>query len=42
MDFNDLELCPYDLAWADKAYELDTAHTVVECSNQGICDTKSV
>ena len=43
--FHDLpmpELCPYDLAWADKAYDLDYAHSIAECSNQGICNTKTV
>lgn len=31
-------LCPYDIAWSDKAYATETAHAVAECSNRGICD----
>jgi hypothetical protein len=30
--------CPYGVAWADKAYALDKAHTPAECSNAGICE----
>ncbi|CAN0300258.1 unnamed protein product, partial [Scytosiphon promiscuus] len=30
--------CSKGLAWADKAYATDTAHSEVECSNAGICD----
>lgn len=34
--------CPYDFAWADKAYEENIAHTTAECSSQGICDRSTV
>jgi len=37
-----LGLCPYDTAWGDKAFEIDTAHSLAECSNQGICNFKTV
>lgn len=30
--------CPKGPAWADKAYSKDKAHSMVECSNGGICD----
>ena len=30
--------CPYDIAWADKAYEMDKADSLAECSNNGLCD----
>ena len=33
--------CPYGVAWADKAYALDKAHTSAECSNAGICERSS-
>ena len=33
--------CPYDIAWADKAYAMDMAHTRVECSNNGLCNRKT-
>ena len=34
-------ICPYDIAWADKAYQLDTAHSLAECSNQGLCNRQT-
>lgn len=33
--------CPSGTAWVDKAYAVDQAHQVMECSNAGICDRKS-
>lgn len=30
--------CARGVAWADKAYATDTAHSEVECSNAGVCD----
>ena len=30
--------CSNGPAWADKAYAADTAHSMVECSNAGMCD----
>jgi hypothetical protein len=30
--------CPTGTAWVDKAYDIDRAHQVAECSNAGICD----
>eukprot|EP00602_Paraphysomonas_sp_CaronLab_P001970 CAMPEP_0185021030 /NCGR_PEP_ID=MMETSP1103-20130426/3691_1 /TAXON_ID=36769 /ORGANISM="Paraphysomonas bandaiensis, Strain Caron Lab Isolate" /LENGTH=622 /DNA_ID=CAMNT_0027552303 /DNA_START=60 /DNA_END=1924 /DNA_ORIENTATION=+ len=36
-----LKSCPYGVAWADKAYALDSAHQQAECSNAGICDRTS-
>lgn len=33
-----LGTCPYDLAWAGKAYDVDTAHVLTECSSMGLCD----
>ena len=33
-----LRTCPTGKAWADKAYDEDTAHSTVECSNAGFCD----
>lgn len=39
---NVLGTCPKDKAWADKAIEVDTAHSLAECSNRGNCDRKTV
>ena len=36
-----LRTCPYGVAWADKAYAVDEAHSSAECSNGGICDRTS-
>lgn len=33
-----LRSCPFDLAWADIATAVDTAHNSAECSNMGVCD----
>ncbi|CAM9847791.1 unnamed protein product, partial [Chrysoparadoxa australica] len=33
-----LRTCASDVAWADKPYATDTAHTSTECSGVGICD----
>lgn len=30
--------CPNGTAWADKAYAIDLAHQLAECSNAGECD----
>ena len=30
--------CATGVAWADKAYATDTAHSEIECSNAGICN----
>jgi len=30
--------CPSGNAWADKAYQIDKAHQLSECSNAGTCD----
>ena len=30
--------CPKGVAWADKAYYTDLAHSSTECSNYGICN----
>lgn len=35
---NSTGTCAEGLAWADKAYATDTAHSEVECSNAGICN----
>ena len=34
--------CPYDLAWASKSQSLNSAHTSMECSNNGICNRETV
>ena len=31
-------VCPKGPAWADKAYAPNQAHSLVECSSQGLCD----
>ena len=36
------ETCPYDVAWADKASDFDTAHALAECSNNGECNRNTV
>ncbi|CAM9769598.1 unnamed protein product, partial [Choristocarpus tenellus] len=33
-----LRTCSTGVAWADKAYAIDTAHSEVECSNAGLCN----
>lgn len=33
-----LMVCPYGLAWSDKAKGTDDAHASAECSNRGHCD----
>ncbi|CAM9202400.1 unnamed protein product, partial [Ectocarpus fasciculatus] len=33
-----MRTCSKGIAWADKAYATDTAHSEVECSNAGICN----
>lgn len=30
--------CPKDAAWADKAYDVDKAHSLSECSRKGLCN----
>jgi hypothetical protein len=30
--------CPYGVAWADKAYAVNSAHQEVPCSNAGVCN----
>ena len=30
--------CKLGTAWADKAYDIDRAHQLTECSGRGICD----
>ncbi|ETV93612.1 hypothetical protein, variant 2 [Aphanomyces invadans] len=37
----ELRSCPYGIAWADYAVAVDTAHQPAECSNMGLCDTKT-
>lgn len=37
-----LEICPFGYAWADKAYDENSAHAMAECSNQGKCNRKEV
>lgn len=37
-----IDICPYDISWAGKAYEVDTAHALAECSNIGKCDRRTV
>ena len=32
-----MRTCPYGVAWADKAYAKDQAHSKAECSNAGVC-----
>ena len=34
-------ICPFGLAWADKATDIDVAHAESECSNRGICNRKN-
>ena len=41
MTLDSTEECPMGPAWADKAYEIDSAHRDLECSNAGICDRSS-
>ncbi|CAM9178437.1 unnamed protein product, partial [Sphacelaria rigidula] len=36
-----LRTCSKGLAWADKAYSTDTAHSEVECSNAGNCNRQT-
>lgn len=31
-------ICPSGAAWADQSYGTDEAHSLMECSNRGICD----
>jgi len=33
-----LRTCAYGAAWADKAYAIDRAHSLTECSNAGLCN----
>ena len=33
--------CPSGVSWSDKAHATDTAHSVSECSNAGLCDRKT-
>jgi len=33
--------CPYDMAWADVATDVDEAHGYLECSGRGTCDRKT-
>lgn len=33
--------CAIEAAWADKAYEVDTAHQWAECSNAGRCNRRT-
>lgn len=33
--------CPYDIAWADVATDVDEAHGYLECSGRGTCDRKT-
>ena len=33
--------CPKGVAWADKAYSNDIAHSLAVCSNAGVCDSVS-
>lgn len=33
-----LRTCPDGVAWTDKAFAVDQAHQVAECSNAGLCD----
>ena len=35
-----LRACPLGPAWADIAVAVDTAHSLVACSNRGVCDTR--
>ena len=37
-----VDTCPMDYAWADKAYAVDSAHQIAECSNQGRCNRRTV
>ena len=34
--------CPYDTAWASKATGFNIAHSLAECSNNGLCDRATV
>lgn len=34
--------CPMDYSWAGKPYDVDQAHLLAECSNNGICNRKNV
>ena len=34
--------CPFDLSWSDKAYAIDEAHSLAECSDRGLCNRQSV
>ncbi|KAJ1438128.1 hypothetical protein B484DRAFT_324288, partial [Ochromonadaceae sp. CCMP2298] len=36
-----LRKCPLDLAWASKAYAVNTAHELAECSNAGKCNFRT-
>jgi hypothetical protein len=35
-------ICPSGKSWADKAQDTDSAHTEVECSNNGMCNRHTV
>lgn len=35
---SNIELCPFDVSWADKAQEFNIAHTPSECSRNGLCN----
>lgn len=40
--FCSVGVCPYGTAWADKAYALNSAHNLAECSDLGICNRENV
>lgn len=33
--------CPKGIAWSDRAYGIDQAHRLAECSNAGLCNRRS-
>ena len=37
-----IDLCQQGFAWADKAYAVDSAHLMAECSNAGVCNRMNV
>ena len=37
-----LMVCPKGKAWSDKPYQENQGHSMIECSNRGACDRKTV
>lgn len=37
-----MRTCARDRAWADKAIDIDRAHSMTECAGRGLCNRKTV